>query len=247
MTAPVIGVTAYCEDISWRIEDTVPKEGRGVACVLPDTYLAALRRHGAVPVVLPPQTDSVGLLDRLDAVVLAGGPDVGADRYGAPADPHNDRPRTERDQAELAIYHRARALDLPVLGICRGLQVMVVAEGGRLIQHLPDRPGSDQHASPDGPVDHRVRLAAGSLLRRIYAGADQITVNSFHHQAVDRPGETTATAVADDQVIEACEVAGGFCLGVQWHPEFAGREQADAPLWTALVRAASDRATSGTQ
>lgn len=238
MTGPVVGVGAYAEYLSWEIDDPIPKSGRGVACVIPATYLAAVRRHGGIPVVLPPTVESVPLLDRIDGLVLAGGPDLAAGSYGR--QPHRlaDRPRLERDRADLAMYRRARDLDLPLLAICRGWQVMVVAEGGTLHQHLPDLGTAVTHASRRGPVEHPIRLAPGTRLAGVYGGAKEITVNSFHHQAVEECGDVNVTAWAADGVVEAGELPGRFCVGVQWHPEAPSRAFPDAPLWDAFLDAA---------
>ncbi len=228
----VIGVTTYQEPASWGAWSIE-------APVLPRWYVDLLHGVGASVVLLPPAPDP-GALDRLDGLVLAGGADVDARLYGDEPDTTADRPRETRDASELALYLRARELRMPVLGICRGLQVMAVAHGGRLIQNLPDIEGTCVHRERPGEfVDHRATFQDGTLGARIL-GTDDIIVNSSHHQAVAEPGSLTVCAHAEDGTIEACEDPSmDFCLGVQWHPEHPGRRDVDRPLLRAFVEAAT--------
>lgn len=234
----VIGLTCYLEPAAWgawKIEATV----------LPRWYVDLIQQAGAQAVLLPPDADP-GALDRLDGLVLVGGADVDARIYGATPDPTADVPRETRDASELALYRRARELGMPVLGICRGLQVMAVAHGGSLVQNLPDLEGSGVHRERPGEfVDHGGTFIPGTLGGQIF-GTQARTVNSSHHQAVADPGSLTVCAHADDGTIEACEdPSADFCLGVQWHPEHPDRRAADRPLLDAFVKTADRYSARG--
>jgi putative glutamine amidotransferase len=172
---------------------------------------------------------------RLDGLVLAGGADVDPARYGHPAGPHTTVLRPERDAAELAVLQAALSRDLPLLAICRGMQLLNVELGGDLLQHLPDVPGAGIHNPGAGLFAGRqVRTAPGTQLDRLLGPT--AAVDCHHHQALDRIApELTPSAWAEDGLVEAVEATGRrFCLGVQWHPE-AG---ADRRLFEALVSAA---------
>jgi putative glutamine amidotransferase len=228
--APVIGLTAYEEQVRWGVWE-VP----GV--LLPSTYVRAVTAAGGVPVLLPPVPEVVeALLPHLDGLVLSGGPDVDPGRYDALPLAATGAPRVDRDAAELGLLAAAATARTPVLGICRGLQLLNVARRGTLHQHLPDVLGSADHA-PDAGVygHHPVRVTEGSLLARAL-DRTRVEVLSYHHQAVDRLGAgLTVTAVAPDGTVEAVEDPSlPFCLAVQWHPE-AGD---DLSLFRALVDAA---------
>jgi putative glutamine amidotransferase len=231
MTHPVIGITTYLEPAKWGAWSTR-------AAVLQAAYLDYLGGAGAHIVLLPPLTDPAVVV-RLDGLALVGGADIDARLYGAVPHDTADAPRESRDASELGLYRRARERGLPVLGICRGLQVMAVAHGGTLTQHLPDVPGAAVHREQPGQfVDHRASFVPGTLAARIY-GTAPVLVNSSHHQCVDLPGDLTVSGRADDGTIESCEDAStGFCLGVQWHPEQDDRRAADLPLAQAFVDAA---------
>jgi putative glutamine amidotransferase len=231
MSAPVIGVSCYLEPARWGAWE-LP------AALIPQWYLDLFREAGAVVVLLPPGGDAHPL-DRLDGLALVGGADVDARRYGA--EPHDsaDVPRTSRDDSELALYRAARERGMPVLGICRGLQVMAVAHGGTLTQHLPDVDDSVVHRERPGAfVEHGARFVEGTLAASIYGAAD-VTVNSSHHQAVESAGDLVVSGRAPDGTIETCEdPSADFCLGVQWHPEHPDRRAADLPMVQAFVAAA---------
>ncbi len=214
MARPVIGVSTYNEPASWGAWNRVP------AAQLQWAYVAKLQGAGARVVLLPPDATDVDVLDLLDGLVLTGGADVDARRYGAEPDVTADVPRELRDDSELTLYRGAIARDLPVLGICRGLQIMAVAEGGSLHQHLFDVVGDWRHREIAGTfVTHGARFAADSQVARIF-GTTAMDVNSSHHQAVADPGRLTITGWADDDSVEVCELPDHrFVLGVQWHPE----------------------------
>ena len=212
---PVIGICSYLETMRWGAwEDR--------AAMVPAGYLGAVQRAGGLAVLLPPDPEATRdpdpVLDLLDGLILAGGVDVDPATYGASALPTTDPPNTERDAFELALARRALERDLPLLGICRGMQVMNVAAGGTLHQHV-DNP---IHRRTLGQfVDHEVRLEDGSLAARA-AGEAVHPSKSHHHQAVDALGEgfvVTGRSPEDDlpEAIEDPERR--YALGVQWHPE----------------------------
>ena len=185
--------------------------------------------------VLPPTAEADdAVLDRVDAVVFAGGADLDPQLYGEHAHPETTGLRPERDAAELPLMRSALDRDLPMLGICRGMQLLSVICGGSLSQHLPDVVGHDGHRPSLGVYGlHDVRLEPGSKVHGILG--DQVSVPSYHHQGLVSPGSLTVTGWADDDTPEAVEHPGKrFALGVLWHPE-AGD---DPRLFEGLVRAA---------
>jgi putative glutamine amidotransferase len=195
--------------------------------LLPESYARAVQAAGGLALIVPPDELAAGspdeLLDRLDALVLAGGTDVDPGSHGAErAHPEVGTTNPERDRFELALARRALERDLPLLGICRGMQVLNVAAGGTLDQHLPDALGHEDHRPTPGVfAEHRVRLDPASLASRA-AGAEELAVKSHHHQGLAEVGdglEPTAWSVPDE-VVEAIERPGSrFALGVLWHPE----------------------------
>jgi putative glutamine amidotransferase len=235
--APVIGVSAYCEQARWGVWERE-------AVVLPRRYADAVAAAGGIPVLLPPEPGIGDALARLDGLMLSGGGDIDPARYGAQPSPQLASVREERDAAEFALLDAAMSLRLPVLGICRGMQVINVARGGSLHQHLPDVVGHDGHAPVPGAFgQHELRVAEGSRLSSILGLQEDrpIPTPTHHHQAVDCLGKgLTATAWTADGTIEALEADGGdqFLVAVQWHPE-AGD---DPTLFRALVAAARNHA-----
>ncbi len=194
-------------------------------------YVYSVSEVGGVPVILAPgkAAEHPSYLESFDGLVLSGGSDISPERYGQ--EPHETlrSPSAERDEFELGLAQRAIASGVPVLAICRGLQVLNVALGGTLIQDLPSRIGEaivhDDLERPRHQLAHEVSLDPGTRLLRLL-GRSRLAVNSFHHQSVDRLGDgLTVTARADDGVVEAVEMRGpDFVLGVQWHPECFWRE-----------------------
>ncbi len=225
MTRPLIGITSYREQARWGGWD-VP------AVLLPATYPDAVADAGGEPVLLPTGAGSAGVVGRLDGLVLAGGADVNPARYGAAAGPHTTGLRPDRDSTESALLEAALHAQLPVLAVCRGMQLLNVVLGGDLVQHLPDRPGADCHDPGPGLFTaHQVRCTPGTLTAQLVG--ERVEAHCHHHQALDRVADgLTVTAWAADGTVEAVERLGGaFCLGVQWHPE-AGQ---DRRLFRALV------------
>jgi putative glutamine amidotransferase len=194
--------------------------------MMPLTYVNAVQAAGALALLLPPDepADDLldALLDRIDGLILGGGADIDPATYGTAPHPETGEFHPVRDRFELAITRRALDRNMPLLGICRGMQLLNVALGGTLVQHLPDALGHNEHRhTPGAFVDHDVRLQEGSLAERA-VGASRVTVQSHHHQGIDELGDglvETGWAPPDD-VVEAIEVPGqAFVLGVLWHPE----------------------------
>lgn len=230
MARPVIGITTYREAAAWGVwQRPADLLGAGYA----DAVLAA----GGAPVLLPPLPEaSADVLRVLDGVVLAGGADVEPRRYGAPTDPATGAPRPDRDEAELLLARLCLDRGTPLLAICRGMQVLAVALGGTLVQHLPDVPGTAPHRAGEGRFQERgVRVEPGSRLASLVG--QQYDVHCYHHQAVERLGTgLRAVAWSEDGLVEAVELPGEpFVLGVQSHPE----ESSDQRLFRGLVQAAA--------
>ncbi|MHB8219510.1 MAG: gamma-glutamyl-gamma-aminobutyrate hydrolase family protein [Acidimicrobiales bacterium] len=227
---PLVGLTTYYQEATWG-----PWARR--AATVPATYVELVVGSGARPVLLPPcgPGGAADVVGALDALVLIGGGDVDPATYGRPAHPATSGVDPSRDAGELALLAAALDADLPVLAICRGHQLLNVAQGGTLVQHVPELVGHQGHQPGPGrfaPVD--VVTEPGSVVAA--ALGERATVSCSHHQAVDTVGEGLAvTARSVDAVIEAVELEGHrFAVGVQWHPE----ETADRRLLDALVSAA---------
>ncbi len=230
MSRPVIGLTCYDPSASWGA-------WTAEVSLIPTTYIESVSDSGGAPVVLPIGNDVAALLDRIDALILVGGPDVDPDRYGEPRGEFTQPARGARDAFEFELAVTALQRDLPMLAICRGLQVLNVVRGGTLHQHLPDLLGTTVHApSPGHFGEVNVEVTPGSQLAAIL-GATSATVQCSHHQSIDRLGsDLVVVATSEGGVIEGVEdPAMRFLLGVQWHPE-AG---SDLSLFEAVVSAAS--------
>jgi gamma-glutamyl-gamma-aminobutyrate hydrolase PuuD len=201
--------------------------------LVPLAYVDAVERAGGRAVVIPPAEEDIEeTLGALDGVVFSGGADVDPARYGAEAHPETDEPQMRRDAGEMALLQAALERDIPTLAICRGVQLMNVARGGDLVQHLPETLGSNDHKQVPGEfVMHPVEIKEGSRLGSIVGASSDVT--SHHHQGLGRVGEgLVETAWAADGTLEAVEDPSlRFAVGVQWHPE-AGQ---DAALFEALV------------
>jgi len=235
MQRPVIGVSAYDEEVSWGL-------WHKQAALVPAEYVRSLATAGANPVILPVQEEDEAtldsLLERLDGLLLTGGPDVDPSRYGAVPHPRSQQPRLARDERELGLLAAAERSGLPVLAVCRGMQLLNIARGGTLVQHLPEVVGHEDHNPTPGAFSkHIVRVAGDSLLHNAL-GWEERNVPTHHHQAVDRLGDgLTAVAWSEDGTIEGLEdPAKPFLLGVQWHAE----ADDDLALFGALARAATE-------
>jgi putative glutamine amidotransferase len=204
--------------------------------LVPADYVRAVERAGGRPLLVPPSLEGIEeTLDALDGLIFSGGSDLGPDLYGQEAHPETTGVVPERDSAELALLDAALERDLPVLAICRGSQVLNVALGGDLVQHIPDAVGSDRHKEVAGTfADHEVTLTEGTQLAGLIG--DRVPVKSHHHQGFGRIGEGLRVAAQDeDGTVEALEdPSRRFAVGVLWHPE-AGE---DARLFEALVKEA---------
>ena len=212
---PRIGATTYREPARWGVWEEP-------ADLLPTAYARAIEAAGGLPVLLPPAAADLAetALDGVHGLLLAGGADVAPERYGATRDDRTGPARSDRDDWELALVRAALARDLPVLAVCRGMQVLNVALGGDLIQHLPDEVGSDLHCPVVGVHGrHPIDVAEGSSLAAIVGRRADIA--TYHHQAVRTLGAgLIATAWAADGVVEAVQLDDRrWVHGVQWHPE----------------------------
>ena len=232
MSVPVIGLVADRKSVTSGAWVDIPNDG------LPHRYLAAIEEAGGAPLLIPSLDVHVDeperVLDRIDGLFLPGGRDLDADLYGSEAHPSNDQPLRLRDELEIALTRLARERDMPIFGACRGLQVINVALGGTLEQHLGDRVDLTTHRDVVGEyTTHHVSIEPGSLLSSL-THEPWFEIASHHHQGVNELGDgLVVSATAPDGVVEAIESAeGAFCLGVQWHPE----ERLD-PEGIALIRA----------
>ncbi len=226
MARPVVGITTYVEPAawgSWQLD----------AALIPYMYVQAIERAGGTPLLVPPVEEGIEeILDTLDGLLVSGGADLDPKMYGAEAHPETTGLRPDRDRAELALLQGALARDLPVLAVCRGSQVLNVARGGDLVQHLPEVVGSEIHKEVSGVFsEHSVRVDPSSHV------PDVGIVKSHHHQGFGKLGDgLREVAWAEDGTVEAVEdPERRFAVGVLWHPE-AGE---DARLFDALVAEAA--------
>jgi gamma-glutamyl-gamma-aminobutyrate hydrolase PuuD len=222
---PIIGISSYAQEASWGAW-VLP------AALVPLSYVTSVMSAGGRPLVVPPCTDAIDeTLDALDGLILSGGADIDPALYGA-GNHDTTITQPERDTAEFALLEAALAREMPVLGICRGMQVLNVLHGGELHQHLPELVGHEGHREKLGAFsEHEVELEAGSVAARVLGPAT--SVKSSHHQGIETVGEgLLATGVAHDGTVEVLEdPAHRFAVGVLWHPE----EGEDKRLFEALV------------
>jgi putative glutamine amidotransferase len=240
MRRPLIGLTAYAQQVQYGKNDLL-------AGMLPMTYVKAVHATGGRAVLITPDDPGTDVLDALDGILFAGGGDIDPAYWGAERHPATDID-VARDEAEFMLMRAALEQDLPLLGVCRGMQMMAVAACGSLHQHLPDLVGNGRHQAETGtdPLAagaaaygrHDVVIKPGSYAHSVLGS--RLTVNSFHHQAVDDPGSFLVTGwCPDDDVAEIIEdPRRSFAFGVQWHPERTG----DLRAIGALVEAAAQRA-----
>ena len=229
MARPLIGITTYVEPAQWGAWELR-------SALVPYMYVEAIERAGGRALLVPPSADAVEeTLDALDALLLSGGNDLDPQTYDQARHPATTGTRLERDRGELALLQQALARDMPVLAVCRGSQVLNVARGGDLVQHLPEVVGDERHKHTPGVfADHDVRVEQASKLGSLVG--ERAAVKSHHHQGYGRIGEgLREVAWADDGSVEALEDPDKrFAVGVLWHPE-AGD---DAALFDALVEQA---------
>jgi putative glutamine amidotransferase len=225
---PIIGITTYVEPASWMVWQDLP------TALIPHAYVEAVTLAGGRAVLLPPDDQDADVIRVLDGLVLSGGADLGPRLYGEQPAPLTDS-RPDRDASELLLARAALAADLPILGVCRGMQLLAVAAGGRLHQHLPEVLGHEKHRPAPGVYGrHEASLTPGSRIAALMG--DDLGIHCYHHQGVADPGTLTVTGRTEDGLIEAVEdPAHRFVLGVQWHPEVVRDER----LFGAVIGAAS--------
>jgi putative glutamine amidotransferase len=227
---PLIGITTYVVPASWSYWNLE-------AALIPTEYVRAVEQTGGRPVLLPPTPDgTIETLDALHGLLLTGGEDLDPQLYGEEQHAATFGINARRDRAELALVRGALERDMPLLGICRGCQLLNVARGGALVQHIPDVVGSDRHKESAGTfAAHGVELLAGSRLATLLG--EHAPVHSHHHQGLGRVGEGLVPAArADDGTLEAVEdPSRRFAVGILWHAEMGE----DTRLFTALVQAAA--------
>jgi putative glutamine amidotransferase len=229
MSMPIIGITTYLTSARFGVweED---------AALIPAAYVSAVEAAGGRALLVPPSREGIDeTLDRLDGLLFSGGSDLDPEIYGQETHAETDGVVPERDRAEIALLQAALERDMPVLAVCRGSQVLNVARGGDLVQHLPDVVGDEKHKHTPGVfADHDVDLVSGTRVQEILG--DHALVKSHHHQGYGQLGQGLREAArADDGTIEALEdPSRRFALGVLWHPE-AGE---DFALFEALVEEA---------
>ncbi|MEV6851116.1 gamma-glutamyl-gamma-aminobutyrate hydrolase family protein [Actinoplanes sp. NPDC051411] len=224
---PIIGITTYVDPASWGVWRDLP------AALIPQAYVEAVTLAGGRAILLPPDDQDADVVGILDGLVLSGGADVAPGLYGAsPSEKTVTRP--DRDAGEMLLLRRALELNTPVLGICRGMQQLVVAAGGRLHQHLPDLLGHERHNPAPGVYgEHEAKFTTGSRVAQLLG--EGAVVHCHHHQGIADPGSLLVTAQTDDGLPEAVEdPSRPFVLGVQWHPEVTRDEH----LFGALIDAA---------
>lgn len=224
---PIIGITTYVVPATWGVWHDLP------TTLVPHDYVATVTRAGGRAVLIPPDDRDTDVLRALDGLVLAGGADLSPQLYGAEPEPLTVT-TPDRDAAEISLVREALRRDMPVLGVCRGMQLLAVAAGGRLHQHLPDVVGHEKHRPAPGVYgEQEPRFAGGSRIAALMG--DDRAVHCYHHQGVADPGTLTVTGRTADGVVEAIEDPDHrFVLGVQWHPEV----DRDHRLFGALVVAA---------
>jgi putative glutamine amidotransferase len=226
---PIVGITSYAESARWGVWEAP-------AALIPLSYVCAVEDAGGRALLVPPNVEGVEeTLDALDGLVLSGGADLDPASYGAEAHPETNGVRPERDRAEIALLEGALARDMPVLAVCRGSQVLNIARGGDLVQHLPEVVGHEGHKETPGVfAEHDVDVLPETKLHDVIG--ERAPVKSHHHQGYGSLGEGLREAArAEDGTIEAIEdPSQRFALGVLWHPE----EDEDAALFRALVEEA---------
>lgn len=214
--APLIGVTTYLERAQQGVWDVR-------AAFLPEQYLTGVTASGGIALLLPPQNPEAAdaAIAGMDGLILSGGADVAPELYGEERHPLTDPARVDRDAWELALFRAAERRRIPVLAICRGLQLVNVARGGTLQQHLPESLGTERYRLGGGVfAENDIEVADDTALAGVL-GAGDVRVHSYHHQGIDRLGEgLVAAARSDDGLVQAfVDTSAGHVVGIQWHPE----------------------------
>ena len=236
MPSPIIGLTTYLTPGQMTIYD-------GELAVLPAQYVEAITQAGGIAVLLPPQVVTGGeagrIIGRLDGLLVTGGADINPARYGQDKNAHTQDSEDLRDGFEDALLTQALKAGLPVLGICRGAQMLNVHLGGTIHQHLPEVVGHDRYRVGDG-VFHpeEMTLTEGTRLHRLFDGHSSVQGHVYHHQAIDKVAPSlTVSARGFDGTIQGVELPGSsFCVAVQWHPE---ENLSDLRVFSGLIEAAS--------
>jgi putative glutamine amidotransferase len=226
---PRIALTSYFQEASWGVWNTT-------AAILPGTYVEAVVAAGATPILLPPRGTDESILDLVDGLIVAGGPDVDPSLYGQAPHP-TTRPQPLRDSHDSALIHAALERELPLFAICRGAQLLNVLLGGTLLQHIPDiNPEANCQPAPGVYGEAAFSTTPGSLIHELLG--DSATSPCYHHQAMDSvPDALHITARSADGIIQALETTdGGWVLGVQFHPE---QNPNDLRLFRGFVEAAA--------
>ena len=232
MGKPIVGITTYLTRAHWGAWDLE-------AALLPFAYVRAVEQAGGAPLLVPPGASVDETLEAVDGLIFSGGSDLDPELYGEEAHASTDGVVRDRDDFEVTLMRAALERDVPMLAICRGSQVLNVALGGTLEQHVPDRVGTDVHKETPGEfAEHPVEVSAGTTLASVLGDGEGVAVKSHHHQGYSDLGTgLVETAHAPDGTIEALEdPTKRFALGVLWHPE----EGDDLRLFEALVTAAAE-------
>jgi len=225
---PVIGITCFVKDASYG-------NWERNAAILPSAYISMVNKVGGVPLIIPPAGDMTVILDSIDGLIVSGGPDISPASYGEEAGSMTTEFYPEQDFSEMGLISEALNRDMPLLGICRGMQILSVVHGGKMHQHLETTPGHEGHGGFFGEsTEHGVVVEGGTHLASLMGGS--FSVNSLHHQGVSDAGSLEVSARAEhDGLIEGVERSDKkFCIGVQWHPERKGHDI----LFSGLIEAA---------
>ena len=210
--SPVIGVTCPSRPTKWANWEMD-------AVVLPTTYHKMIIKCGGIPFLIPPGSNS-DVIDKIDGLLVAGGPDINPELYGQDSGPYTNEFYHEQDISEISLINSALDKNVPLLCICRGFQLLCAIRGGILYQHLPETEGYENHGGWNGKVtEHGVDIVKGTRLQQIMGS--HVIANSTHHQGVSHAGNISVSAYSShDKLIEAVEIKElKFCIGVQWHPE----------------------------
>lgn len=213
---PLIGITASTREIVW--------DGWTMDVdMIPSPYHRVVRQCGGIPVLIPPGGDAADILDKIDGLIVSGGPDIAPETYGQEPSPHTTEYYPLQDKSEIELIRGAMERDMPALLICRGFQLFALMHGGEMAQHLPETPGFEKHGGHHGlTTEHEVNLTPGSQLAELLG--ERVTVNSTHHQGITEAGSLEVVGRgSEDGLVEAVAKVGlTYFIAVQWHPERIG-------------------------